>query len=309
MASPDRKNARIPPRLLESQTRTRDLIEETASTLLPENANVIVQPEPSNSPPVQTEPDSVERNPRSASHPSLAPLKSSTLEDNLLLGFKQFAEQQKQQREDVIDTLSQRESQSQVIKIKELKKFTRQFKLPTPVPPDSKSMKTLQIDSKMAQSKPISIPTEEQAHDREQGVLVTETRALSTSSTAQTSPLTPSLPTKLPTKTRRAKPHPLMLATKQIWDSAPTSLNPAFLSLQCAYDLDVRGMDSYPPCNYPVGIKPPGPIIRKRRNRSSRGRPYEVEFLLQFQDMFKAVPALNWYSRMKEIFSEESFSR
>jgi hypothetical protein len=50
---------------------------------------------------------------------------------------------------------------------------------------------------------------------------------------------------------------------------------------------------------YPPGVLPPNPALN--RNPKSKGRRYDREFLLQFQDVFKVKPSLDWDTQPKPL--------
>ncbi|KAF2085004.1 ARM repeat-containing protein [Saccharata proteae CBS 121410] len=58
--------------------------------------------------------------------------------------------------------------------------------------------------------------------------------------------------------------------------------------------------------NYPAGIKSPNPALNQ--GAKSKGRQYDKDFLLQFQDVFKEKPSVDWDNKIRETVGDGSDS-
>ncbi|KAF2267936.1 hypothetical protein CC78DRAFT_32717 [Lojkania enalia] len=123
------------------------------------------------------------------------------------------------------------------------------------------------------------------------------------SSTPTTEPAVPPASQSTQSKiasTTKPKPVPLKLETnKPVEPAQPTA---GMQSLKSARFLQVRSEL----VNYPGGIKSPNPAL----NLGSRGkgRQYDKEFLLQFQEVFKEKPSVDWDMKLKETVGDSTDS-
>lgn len=112
-------------------------------------------------------------------------------------------------------------------------------------------------------------------------------------------------PTKTPpvqpkSATTKVKPQPLKLeTTKAVEPAQPTA---GMTSLKSARFLAIKNE-----VNYPEGVRSPNPALNAS-NKSSKGRPYDMSFLLQFKDVFKEKPSVDWDSKLKETVGDPSDS-
>jgi translation initiation factor 4G len=98
----------------------------------------------------------------------------------------------------------------------------------------------------------------------------------------------------------KPKPAALQLDTKKSVEPAqPTA---GMQSLKSARFLQIKNEA----INYPEGIQSPNPAL----NVSSRakGRQYDKDFLLQFQEVFKEKPSVDWDMKLKETVGDSSDS-
>jgi translation initiation factor 4G len=109
------------------------------------------------------------------------------------------------------------------------------------------------------------------------------------------SPIIAPAPTKTPTGTK-PKPAALKLETnKSIEPAQPTA---GMQALKSARFLQVREE-----LQYPSGFQSPNPALNN--SSRSRGRQYDKDFLLQFQDVFKEKPSTDWDMKLKETVGDE----
>jgi translation initiation factor 4G len=102
-------------------------------------------------------------------------------------------------------------------------------------------------------------------------------------------------PTAKPLLSSRHRPQTLKLeTTKAVEPAQPTA---GMQSLSSARMLQLQSEISYP-----AGIQSPNPAI----NHSGKGRGfhYDKDFLLQFQDVFKEKPNINWDKTLKETVGD-----
>ncbi|KAK5137491.1 hypothetical protein LTR08_008469 [Meristemomyces frigidus] len=91
--------------------------------------------------------------------------------------------------------------------------------------------------------------------------------------------------------TQKAKPAHLKLETaKRIEPAEPT---PGMQALKSARFLEIKD-----DAQYPDGFRSPNPALNQGGAR--QGRPYDKDFLLQFQNVFKEKPSIDWDSKVKE---------
>ncbi|KAF2653260.1 hypothetical protein K491DRAFT_521874 [Lophiostoma macrostomum CBS 122681] len=120
-------------------------------------------------------------------------------------------------------------------------------------------------------------------------------------STPPPEPVAPAQPTqpKAPSAPKQ-KPAALKLETnKSVEPPQPTA---GMQALKSARFLQVKN-DAI---NYPEGIKSPNPALNL--GGKSKGRQYDKDFLLQFQDVFKEKPSMDWDSKLKETVGDGSES-
>jgi hypothetical protein len=98
----------------------------------------------------------------------------------------------------------------------------------------------------------------------------------------------------------RSKPAALQLETKKAAGSAqPTA---GMQSLRSARFLILQSES----VKYPQGVQPPNPALDK--GSKSKGRQYDENFLMQFQEVFKEKPSVDWDNILKDIIGDSSDS-
>ncbi|KAF2473146.1 uncharacterized protein BDR25DRAFT_129155 [Lindgomyces ingoldianus] len=129
------------------------------------------------------------------------------------------------------------------------------------------------------------------------------TASVSGSSTPTAEPAAPALSQLAPPKvTSAGKPKPAALkleTTKPVEPAQPTA---GMQALRSARFLQIRNEA----VNYPDGIKSPNPALNQ--NSKSKGRQYDKEFLLQFQEVFKEKPSIDWDLKLKETVGDSTDS-
>ncbi|KAK8170729.1 hypothetical protein BC567DRAFT_210480 [Phyllosticta citribraziliensis] len=99
----------------------------------------------------------------------------------------------------------------------------------------------------------------------------------------------------------KSKPAALKLETrKPIEPPAPT---PGMQALKSARFLQVQSQD----IKYPDGIKSPNPALNQS-TKGGRGLKYDKDFLLQFQEVFKEKPSVDWDTKVRETVGDGSDS-
>ncbi|KAK8252558.1 eukaryotic translation initiation factor subunit eIF-4F [Phyllosticta capitalensis] len=99
----------------------------------------------------------------------------------------------------------------------------------------------------------------------------------------------------------KPKPAALKLETrKPVEPPAPT---PGMQALKSARFLQVQSQD----VKYPAGIKSPNPALNQS-NKGTRGLKYDKDFLLQFQEVFKEKPSVDWDTKVRETVGDGSDS-
>ena len=94
----------------------------------------------------------------------------------------------------------------------------------------------------------------------------------------------------------KPKPLPLKLQTdRPVEPAAPT---PGMQALKSARILNLQRET----INYPDGIKSPNPALNSAAKRG--GKSYDKSFLLQFQEVFKEKPTMDWDQKVKETLGE-----
>ncbi|EED18550.1 eukaryotic translation initiation factor subunit eIF-4F, putative [Talaromyces stipitatus ATCC 10500] len=107
-------------------------------------------------------------------------------------------------------------------------------------------------------------------------------------------------PPSKPASVSKAKPGPLKLETKPVEPPQPSA---ALKSLHSAKFLDSLANVTYPP-----SIASPNPALNASAP-SDRKFKYNKEFLLQFQNVFKEKPTLDWDLRIRETVGDSDTSR
>jgi translation initiation factor 4G len=124
------------------------------------------------------------------------------------------------------------------------------------------------------------------------GASATEEEAAPVEATA---PIVAPAPSKTPTGTK-PKPAALKLETnKSVEPAQPTA---GMQALKTARFLEVRAE-----VQYPQGVASPNPALNN--SNRSKGRQYDKDFLLQFQDVFKEKPSVDWDMKLKETVGDE----
>jgi translation initiation factor 4G len=107
-------------------------------------------------------------------------------------------------------------------------------------------------------------------------------------------------PAAKPLSATKPKPAALKLETnKPVEPAQPTA---GMESLKTARFLQIRNEA----VNYPEGIQSPNPALNQ--GSKSKGRQYDKDFLLQFQEVFKEKPSVDWDLKLKETVGDGSDS-
>ncbi|KAJ4335771.1 hypothetical protein N0V87_005886 [Didymella glomerata] len=105
-------------------------------------------------------------------------------------------------------------------------------------------------------------------------------------------------PAAKPASATKPKPAALKLETnKPVEPAQPTA---GMESLKTARFIQIRNEA----INYPEGIQSPNPALNQ--GSKSKGRQYDKDFLLQFQEVFKEKPSIDWDSKLKETVGDGS---
>lgn len=118
-------------------------------------------------------------------------------------------------------------------------------------------------------------------------------------------PAAPSEPTVTPAQPKSAgatKPKPSHLKLDTVKSIEPPAPTPGMMSLKSARFLQVQSEL----VKYPEGILSPNPALNT--GAKSKGKVYEPSFLLQFQDVFKEKPSVDWDMKLKETVGDSSES-
>ncbi|KAF2133426.1 hypothetical protein P153DRAFT_156723 [Dothidotthia symphoricarpi CBS 119687] len=103
-----------------------------------------------------------------------------------------------------------------------------------------------------------------------------------------------------PLSATKSKPLPLKIETnKTVEPAQPTS---GMQALKTSRFLQVRSEL----VKYPEGIQSPNPALNQ--GSKNRGRQYDKDFLLQFQEVFKEKPSVDWDLKLKETVGDGSES-
>ncbi|XPS73738.1 hypothetical protein M3J07_005865 [Ascochyta lentis] len=115
-----------------------------------------------------------------------------------------------------------------------------------------------------------------------------------------TPPAAAPAPTAKPSSATKPKPAALKLETnKPVEPAQPTA---GMESLKTARFIAIRNEA----INYPEGIQSPNPALNQ--GSKSKGRQYDKDFLLQFQEVFKEKPSVDWDLKLKETVGDGSDS-
>ena len=107
-------------------------------------------------------------------------------------------------------------------------------------------------------------------------------------------------PAAKPASATKPKPAALKLETnKPVEPAQPTA---GMESLKTARFIQIRNEA----INYPEGIQSPNPALNQ--GSKSKGRQYDKDFLLQFQEVFKEKPSIDWDLKLKETVGDGSDS-
>ena len=96
-----------------------------------------------------------------------------------------------------------------------------------------------------------------------------------------------------------AKPKPAALKLEMSKSIEPAQPTAGMQALKSARFLQVRAEMTI----YPAGIQSPNPALNL--GNKSKGRQYDKDFLLQFQEVFKEKPSVDWDSKLKETVGDE----
>lgn len=123
---------------------------------------------------------------------------------------------------------------------------------------------------------------------------------------AAESPAPPAEPTVTPPAQPKSaaatKPKPSHLKLDTVKSVEPPAPTPGMMSLKSARFLQVQSEL----VKYPEGILSPNPALNT--GAKSKGKVYEPNFLLQFQDVFKEKPSVDWDMKLKETVGDSSES-
>lgn len=95
-----------------------------------------------------------------------------------------------------------------------------------------------------------------------------------------------------------AKPKPAHLKLQTDKPVEPAQPTPGMQSLRSARLLDLQRDN----ISYPDGFKSPNPALNTAAKRG--GRQYDKDFLLQFQEVFREKPTVDWDSKVKETLAD-----
>ncbi|KAG9684104.1 ARM repeat-containing protein, partial [Aureobasidium melanogenum] len=101
-----------------------------------------------------------------------------------------------------------------------------------------------------------------------------------------------------PAEPAPAKSKPANLKLDTIKNVEPAQPTAGMQSLKSARFLEIKN-DQF---SYPEGFKSPNPALNQSGKRV--GKEYDMEFLLQFQSIFKEKPTVDWDLRVKETLGE-----
>lgn len=125
----------------------------------------------------------------------------------------------------------------------------------------------------------------------------------------ETEPETPAAPAEptvtppvQPKSAGATKPKPSHLKLDTVKSIEPPAPTPGMMSLKSARFLQVQSEL----VKYPEGILSPNPALNA--GSKSKGKVYEPSFLLQFQEVFKEKPSVDWDMKLKETVGDSSES-
>ncbi|KAK7714421.1 hypothetical protein SLS57_007147 [Botryosphaeria dothidea] len=99
-------------------------------------------------------------------------------------------------------------------------------------------------------------------------------------------------------KAAAAKPKPAALKLETRKPIEPPAPTPGMQALKSARFLRVQADD----LKYPEGIKSPNPALNQ--GRGAKGFKYDKDFLLQFQEVFKEKPSVDWDNKVRETVGD-----
>jgi len=99
----------------------------------------------------------------------------------------------------------------------------------------------------------------------------------------------------------RMPPKPTMLKLETNNVVEPARCSAGMMSLRAAHFISVQSQGLL----YPEGIRSPNPMLN---HGSKIRRHYDKDFLLQFQDVFKEKPSMDWDKILKETVGDSSES-
>ncbi|KAF2633616.1 hypothetical protein BU25DRAFT_9338 [Macroventuria anomochaeta] len=109
-------------------------------------------------------------------------------------------------------------------------------------------------------------------------------------------------PTPAPKPASATKPKPAALKLETNKPVEPAQPTAGMESLKTARFIQIRNEA----INYPEGIQSPNPALNQ--GSKSKGRQYDKDFLLQFQEVFKEKPSVDWDLKLKETVGDGSDS-
>ena len=95
------------------------------------------------------------------------------------------------------------------------------------------------------------------------------------------------------------KPRPANLKLETAKPVEPAQPTAGMQSLKSARFLQLQSES----VNYPEGFKSPNPALNQGGKR--QGKQYDKDFLMQFQDVFKEKPSMDWESKVKETLGSD----
>ncbi|KAF2115996.1 hypothetical protein BDV96DRAFT_646163 [Lophiotrema nucula] len=108
----------------------------------------------------------------------------------------------------------------------------------------------------------------------------------------------PAAPSTQPKITSATKPKPLPLKLETNKPVEPAQPTAGMQALKSSRFLQVKNES----INYPEGIRSPNPALNL--GNKAKGRQYDKDFLLQFQEVFKEKPSVDWDMKLKETVGD-----
>lgn len=115
--------------------------------------------------------------------------------------------------------------------------------------------------------------------------------------TAEETATTPTAETAAPARSGQ-KPKPASLKLRTDKPVEPAQPTPGMQALKSARLLDIQRES----ITYPNGIQSPNPALNQAGKQ--RGRQYDKTFLLQFQEVFKEKPTIDWDQKVKDTLGD-----